>query len=96
MIEFNPIPSITGKGYTALTIYPPGEWFDSKEYNPFVGGGGIGSAATLEEAKEYLLQYAIGYCERQIKEAENIIAHYTICANKLRKSGLVEKNRVSD
>lgn len=91
MIEFKPIPPISGVGYTALSIREPGEWFNEPTYSAFIGGCGIGTTNTLEEAKQKLLDCAIIYCNRQITEAEKVIAHYQKQVKKLSKRGLTAK-----
>lgn len=63
-------------GQIALAIYPPGTWFDSKEFTIFVGGCGVGRRRTLAAAKKRLLELAVGECNKRIDEAQAEIDHY--------------------
>ena len=55
------------------TIYPPGCWMgDDPQWNVFVGGGGVGSVDTWEEARELLEEKMIETFERRVHEAEAI------------------------
>jgi len=93
MIEFQPIPSVSGAGYTALSIREPGEWFDNPGYHPFIGGCGIGDFKTFQKAQAYLLEDAMEYCDRQIAEAQKVIKHYRKERKRLQEKGLEEKYR---
>lgn len=87
-ISFQPIPGPNGNGQICLNIKRPGEWFDSTEYIPFVGGCGVGGATTLSKAKMLLLFEAERSLERRIAEANSIAAHYKAELQKLHKHGI--------
>jgi hypothetical protein len=90
-IGFVPMPTSTGQGYVALQIFPPGAWMGQPGWHAFVGGNGIGTADTLEDAKTMLLAGAIRYCDRRIAEATHILVHNTTQRAKLMAEGLKEQ-----
>lgn len=75
-IEFKPIPNERKPGYTALDIYPPGQFMDESDWMAFVGGCGVGHADSREAAEQLLLNRALDECTRQIQRAEHTIHHY--------------------
>ena len=87
-IEYVGIPGEDGKGVTMLSIYPPGTWFDSKDYHVFVGGSGWGSRPTLKEAEALLLKCAKEYCTQMIRDAERQLGHYLAEHKRLTDVGL--------
>lgn len=89
-IRFKPIKGFIG-GHIALTIYPPGTWFQNKKFKVFVGGGGLGDRATLKTAKDYLHAMAIRECDRAIDEAQKKIEHYKRERDRLVREGLEEQ-----
>lgn len=86
-IKFKSIPC-PGSGYIALEIYRPGTWFDNTDFAVFVGGSGVGHAPTLPAAKKLLLAQAKEACQRRIREAEAIAAHYRAMEARLKISSL--------
>lgn len=93
-LEFESIRQPNGE--VCLTIYPPGEFLKGSEaankgWSVFVGGSGNGERKTLEEAKKFLLERAIQYCDRRIQEALKEIIHYGVEKQKLLDQGLVPK-----
>ena len=88
-IEFQPIRG-EHVGYVALSIRPPGTWFNNKGYKVFRGGCGLGEQHTLPLAKAALLKAAIGECDERIAAAKKTIAHYTAEKAKLETVGLSE------
>lgn len=90
-IEFKPIQCFSGNGYIALSIYPPGTWFGEETYRVFVGGCGLCTCPTLEDAKIALLKRAIERCDRLIGEAEAQIVHFKNQRDLLRSEGLVDQ-----
>lgn len=87
-IEYEPIPEVSGSGHIALTIRPPGTWFDSVDFVVFVGGCGVGHAKTLRAAEELLLQHARAECDRRTHEAQCRLNHFTEQRRRL-SAGLV-------
>jgi len=96
VITFRPIPSIDGRGYTALSIREPGEWFDSKDYVVFVGGSGVGHVKTKRGALKLLQIEAENYCQRRIDDAHAQLEHYTEQMMLLKTSGLVRTKPQKD
>lgn len=94
-INYKPIPASGDKsGYTALSIYPPGAWIgDDDLFHVFVGGGGVGTKKTLDQAKRYLKKKAIEYCSRQIDDAAKIQAHYQRERDRLFADGIGKGTR---
>jgi hypothetical protein len=88
MITFKSIPSIDGRGETCLSIREPGEWFNSREFIVFIGGGGIGGCKTKRAAIKLLQVEAENYCQRRIDEATRQLEHYTEQMMLLKTSGL--------
>ncbi len=88
-LEFEPIRE--ERGEVCLSIYPPGEFINNKDWSVFVGGCGNGERKTLEAAKEFLLVRAVQYCDRCIQEAVEEIARYSVEKQKLLEKGLIEK-----
>jgi hypothetical protein len=91
-IEFKPIQGHK-MGQVALTIYPPGGFFDSTHYTVFVGGSGVSRAKTLKEAKALLLQFAKAKCVSRVREAAEEQAHYARQLKALQTNGLTAKRR---
>ncbi len=75
-IRFKPIPCQRKGSHIALSIYPPGTWFENRDYKVFVGGCGFGEARTLPKAKELLLRCAREQLEKYIAEGEAQAAFY--------------------
>ena len=86
-ISFKPIPGPNG-GHCCLSIHPPGTWFHNTDFAVFVGGCGVGRAETLPIAKNLLFHHAKKMCQRRIREAEDIAAHYRKMEAQLDKKGL--------
>lgn len=76
--SYRPIPAVTPPCFTALSIKPPGSWFDDTRYVIFVGGSGIARADTEEEAEALLLDGAKRYCRRRIEAARREAEHYEL------------------
>lgn len=91
-IDYGGIPAVDGKGYTTLQIYPPGTWMGSPDFCVFVGGGGVGHRSTLKDAEALLVDYAKVYCERQIRNAQALVGHYS---EQLRKLSMTSNALVS-
>ena len=88
-IEFAPIRcagSLTG--YIALEIYPPGAWFNSKQFEVFVGGCGRSSHRTRGAAEKRLLELAIETCDDRITQAQATLEHYKRERERLAQHGL--------
>jgi hypothetical protein len=81
-------PIATEQGHAALSIRPPGTWFDNTGYVVFVGGLGVGEHKDLHGAEKLLLEAAKRYCHRRIADAEHTIAHYTVQLQRLKGDGL--------
>lgn len=90
-INFAPIPARHGKGYVALSIYPPGTWFDNTKYKVFVGGSCVGERDTLALATKYLLASAIAYCDRIVADARSTANHYGVERDLLGDVGIVRE-----
>ena len=89
--DFEPIPGVDGKGYCALQIYKPGTFFGrNDQFGVMVGGCGVGGKKTLREAKAFLLERAIVYCQRIIDESQHKIDYYGKQIERLRAEGLRE------
>lgn len=88
-IEFVPIRCAGSlSGYVALEIYPPGAWFDSKQFEVFVGGCGRASHRTRAAAEKRLLDLAIETCRERIAQAQAILDHYKKERDSLMQHGL--------
>lgn len=88
-IEFTPIRcagSLTG--YVALQIYPPGAWFDSKQFEVFVGGCGRSGHRSRAAAEKRLLELAMKTCDDRITQAQAMLDHYKKERERLVKHGL--------
>lgn len=85
-LYYRSIPSVEN-GYAVLSITKPDQWFDSPDYVVFVGGCGVGHAKTLKIAKALLLEHAEAYCERQIRDSYQQLAHYERELQRLEKFG---------
>ena len=70
-LYFKPIPGVK-EGQTVLSIR-----FDSTRWNAFIGGSGIGSRESLEEAKALLLEEARRHCLHIIEESLRVVEHYS-------------------
>jgi hypothetical protein len=87
--EFVPIPSVDGRGHTALQVYAPGEFMhDRSGYMAFVGGCGVGQRQTEAEAEQLLLEKAIADCDRHIAYATRQLSHYVTQRRILLQGGL--------
>lgn len=86
-ISFKSIPGAIS-GETSLTIYKPGAWMNRPYYHALVGGNGVGTAETLEGAKELLLLKAKSRCMREIIEGQKRVNHYLEQLAKLEANGL--------
>lgn len=79
-INYPPIPGPKrngeSDGYIALSIYPPGTWFNSPDYKVFVGGCGVGTAKTLSAARKLLVQRAKESLLRRIDNHEKLVVEY--------------------
>lgn len=94
-IDFVPIPGVEG-GYTALTLFPPRQFMrDVASWGVFVGGCGVARATTQEVAEAKLLNHALEYCDRQIRQAERIATHYRAQREILISGGLVPSEGVA-
>jgi hypothetical protein len=87
-IEYEPIQNPSGEGYIALSIYPPGTWFDETCWMVFVGGSGVAKAASLEEAERELLWRGLEACDRRMGYAQRLIDHYRTERAELESEGL--------
>lgn len=55
-------------------IYEKGGFFAGKdEYAVGIGGGGIGNASSINEARQMIHAYAVSELQRKKQEAENLI-----------------------
>ena len=91
--NYVPIPGLGGRGYTALSVYPPGVFMPGDNFwMPFVGGSGVGRCVTAEDARQLLLTRAIEECERHIRYAQRTLAHYESAKAVLQREGLVRES----
>ncbi len=61
---------------------------NSKEYVVFVGGNGVGTTNTLEEAKNIGYEKALEYLHRVAEQAHKQHTRYTTIAKDLVRNGL--------
>ena len=87
-IEYVPIPCEGGRGYVALSIYPPGTFFNNKGFAVFVGGCGYGEELTLGEAEKYLYECALEDCRRQVINAQAAALYWGERTALLERDGL--------
>jgi hypothetical protein len=90
-LNYQPIPSVSGNGYTALTLREPGEWFDQPTWFVFVGGCGVAQTTTQADAERELLARAVSYCDRHIAYAKTQIEHYERQKRVLQSNGLIRQ-----
>jgi len=74
-LDYKGIPCAEG-GEIALSIYPPGNWFDYPTFVCFVGGSGVGQAKTLKLAERILLRKAKEYLQSKIDSMLREAIHY--------------------
>jgi hypothetical protein len=95
-IKFEPIPEegqdpVNPRYYTALSIYPPGEFINNKGFSVFIGGSGVGERATLAEAKSYLFDRALHECQWHIDRARKTMEHWENQMGRLIANGIARK-----
>lgn len=86
-IDFEPVVGL-GDSRIALSIRPPGTWFDSPLFHVFVGGCGRGKHRTLASAKNALLKWALAECDGRIARAKAEHECYERERQKLLEHGL--------
>lgn len=81
-------------GGIALTIRPPGSWFDSKDFVVFVNGCGVGRRKTLGAAEKLLLAEATRRTSESLDAARRDVLYYTRECNDLVIGGVKRKGKV--
>lgn len=88
-IEFAPIRCAGAlTGHIALDIYPPGAWFNSKQFKVFVGGDGRSEHRSRGAAEKRLLEFALETCDDRIAQAQAMLDHYKQERERLVRHGL--------